>query len=174
MTTTPNDDSEKAMSDQKLVIERVFDAPRELVWRAWTEPEMFARWYGPNGFTVPVCKIDFRVGGTFLTCMSGPENFEYWTTGVYREIVPIERIVATESPADPEGNVVSPTHYGMSAEMPLETLRTVILETYESNKTKMVFEHVGLPSREDQDGAGRGWNQAFDKLADYLVSVSRD
>src|SRR5512134_2988905 len=82
---------------QELVITRVFDAPRELVWKAWSEPEHFKRWWGPKGFTCPVCQIDFRVGGKFLGCMRSPEGQDFWSTGVYKEIVPLERIVSTDS-----------------------------------------------------------------------------
>src|SRR5687767_705130 len=82
-----------------LVIERVFDAPRELVWKAWTDPEMAMRWWGPKGFTAPSCQIDFRVGGKSLFAMQSPDYNEgrpIWSTGVYKEIVPLERIVTTD------------------------------------------------------------------------------
>ena len=74
-----------------LVIERVFDAPRELVWKAWTEAERFARWYGPKGFTLPVCEMDLRVGGRVLLCMRSPDGKDLWYTGAFKEIVPPER-----------------------------------------------------------------------------------
>ena len=108
--------------DEGLVVERVFDAPRELVWRAWTEPEHFMRWYGPTGFTMPACEIDFRVGGRHLWGLRSPDGWEYWTTGVYREIVRFERFVATDTLADQHGNVVSAAHYGMGGDVPMETL----------------------------------------------------
>ena len=102
---TPSE-SVTTIDDQALVMERVFDAPRELVWRAWTEPKHFARWYGPDGFTIPTCEIDFRVGGRHFLGMRSPDSFEMWSTGVYREIVPLERFVASMSSADADGNVV--------------------------------------------------------------------
>ena len=86
-----------------LVIERVFDAPRELVWKAWTDPEQVMRWWGPKGYTSPAAEIDFRVGGKYLFAMRSPEFQEgrdLWSTGVYREIVPLERLVCTNSFAD--------------------------------------------------------------------------
>lgn len=101
----------------ELVLTRVFDAPRERVWKAWTQPEEVKRWWGPKGFTAPFVTIDFRVGGKYLYCMRAPDGKDYWSTGVYREIVPLEKIVATDSFADPEGNVVSATHYGMNADI---------------------------------------------------------
>ena len=82
---------------QELVIIRIFDAPRELVWMAWTEPEHFMRWWGPKDFTAPFCQIDLRVGGKYLNCMRSSNGKDYWSTGVYREIVPMERLVFTDS-----------------------------------------------------------------------------
>ena len=113
---------------QDLVIERIFNAPRELVWKAWTDPEMLMRWWGPKQFTAPACKLDFRVGGTYLYCMRSPEGQDYWSTGVFREIVPLEKIVQTDSFADEQGNVVPATHYGMSEDFPLELLVTVTFD----------------------------------------------
>ncbi len=151
-----------------LVITRIFDAPRELVWKAWTDPERLKRWWGPKGFTAPYAKIDPRVGGTYLYCMRSPEGKDYWGTGVFREVVPMERIVITDSFADEEGNVVSATHYGMSADIPLEMLVTVTFEDHEG-KTKLTLRHAGLPAGPDQEGAKAGWSQSFDKLADDLA-----
>jgi uncharacterized protein YndB with AHSA1/START domain len=152
---------------EELTITRIFDAPRELVWRAWTEPELVMRWWGPKGFTSPVSKIDFRVGGKYVSCMRSPEGKEYWGTGVYREIVEPELIICTDSFADEEGNVVSASHYGMSPEFPLEMLLTVRFEE-QDGKTKLTLKHVGFPSREDIDGARAGWNESLDKLGEVV------
>lgn len=156
------------LSEQDLFITRTFDAPRELVWKAWTDPEHVKRWWGPKGFTAPFCKIDLRVGGVFLCCMRSPDGKDYWNTGVYREIVKPERIVYTDSFADERGNVVPATHYGMSADFPLEMLVTVTFEEHEG-KTKLTLIHVGIPSGADQDGARQGWKESFDKFAEYLA-----
>ena len=160
-------------SEDTLVIERVFDAPRELLWKAWTEPEHMMRWWGPKGFTSPACKIDFRVGGKYLFAMQSPEFNEgqpIWSTGVYREIVPLERIVCTDCFADEKGNIVPATHYGMGADIPLEMLVTVTFEDLDG-KTRMTLRHEGLPAGEMRDGAGVGWNESFDKLADYVATA---
>src|SRR3989442_13310132 len=108
-------------SDQELVITRVFDAPRDLVFKAGTEPQRLMRWWGPNGFTTPFCKVDLRPGGVFHYCMRSPEGQDYWGRGVYREIVEPERIVYLDSFADEEGTPVEPAHYGMSPGHPAET-----------------------------------------------------
>jgi uncharacterized protein YndB with AHSA1/START domain len=156
--------------ERVLVVERIFDAPRELVWRAWTEPELAMRWWGPKGFTSPACEIDFRVGGKMLLAMQSPDFNEggpIWSTGIYQEIVPYERIVVTDSFADEKGNVVPATHYGMPDDFPLEMLVTVTFEEIDG-KTKMTLRHEGLPPGDMLEGAGTGWNESFDKLAESL------
>ncbi len=150
----------------ELVITRIFDAPRELVWQAWTDPEQLVKWWGPKNFTAPVARIDLRVGGKYLNCMRSPEGKDYWTTGTYREIVPPERLVYTDSFADAEGNVVPGSHYGMGDDFPLEMLVTITFEDVEG-KTKMTLKHVGLPESMS-DMTGTGWNESFDKLAESL------
>ncbi len=152
---------------RELVITRIFDAPRERVWKAWTDPEQVRRWWGPRGFTTPFCTIDLHVGGVLLNCMRSPEGKDYWSTGVYREIVPLKRIVYTDSFADEKGNVVPATYYGMSSEIPLEMLVTVTFEK-QDGKTQMRLTHEGLPAGKDSEGAQVGWNESFDKLAQNL------
>jgi uncharacterized protein YndB with AHSA1/START domain len=159
-----------AATQQALVIERVFDAPRELVWKAWTEPERMKRWWGPKDYTSPSVEIDFRVGGVFLGCMRSSDGQEIWSTGTYREIVPLERIVSTDSFADADGNVVPATHYGMPADIPMQMLVTVTFEDL-GGKTRMVLRHEGLPAGDMLEGAGVGWNESFDKLAEILASA---
>ena len=154
-------------TDQELIITRVFDAPRELVWKAWTEPERLMRWHGPRGFTSPYCTINLRVGGKYLSCMQSPEGKDYWSTGVYLEIVKPERIVCTDSFADEKGNVVPATHYGMEADFPLELKVTITFEEL-NGKTKMILRHAGLPSGLMTEMTNQGWNESFDKLAESL------
>jgi len=157
-----------AASDREILITRIVDAPRELVWKAWTEPEHFMRWWGPKDFTSPFCKIDLRVGGAYLNCMRSPGGQDYWTTGIYLEIVEPDRIVYTDSFADEEGNVVPATHYGLGADFPLESQVTVVLEELDG-KTKMTMKHIGLPSGETYENTAAGWNESFDKLARSLT-----
>jgi uncharacterized protein YndB with AHSA1/START domain len=161
---TASDSARVGTEEQGLVIERIFDAPRELVWRAWTEPEHFKRWYGPKGMSLHACEIDFRVGGRHLFGMRTPDGHDYFTTGVYREIVPLERFVATDSLADEHGNVVP-----MGEDVPFETLITVELEDLADGKTKLTLRQVGWPDDSMATHAGVGWNEAFDKLAEALA-----
>jgi len=156
---------------QEIVITRIFDAPRDLVWKAWTDPEHFKRWWGPKDFTSPFCKIDLRVGGKYLNCMrgAGPDGVvrDFWSTGIYREIVPLQRLVNTDSFADEKGNVVPASHYGMEGDWPLELLVTVTFEE-QGGKTKMTLRHVGIPAGEMSDLTAAGWNESFDKLSESL------
>ena len=153
--------------DRELEITRVFEAPRSLVWRAWTEAELFKQWYGPEGFTIPHCTIDLTVGGKFLLCMRSPDGQEMWLTGTYQEIDPVGRLVKTESSADPEGNAVDEAHPGMEG-MPLENLVTLKLEEEGESRTRMTMKHTGLPEGDFRAHAGEGYRQAFEKLAAVL------
>lgn len=160
--TNPHTETEK-----DIVITRIFDAPRELVWKAWADPVYFMRWWGPKHFTSPACKMDFRVGGTYLFCMRSPDGQDFWSTGEYREIVPLERIVFTDSFADEQGKVVPATYYGMGEDFPQELVVTVTFENL-NGKTRMTVIHQGIPAGEHRDGALQGWNESFDKLAASL------
>jgi uncharacterized protein YndB with AHSA1/START domain len=156
----------------ELVIERIYDAPRELVWKAWTDPEMFRKWWGPKDFTCPFSKIDLRVGGKYLNCMRGPDGKDYWSTGTYKQIVPMQKIVATDSFADESGKVVPSTHYGMQG-FPLELEVTVIFEDL-GGKTKMTLRHRGLPKGDIKNQARAGWNESFDKLMEVLSQLKEE
>ncbi len=97
--------------------------------------------------------------------MRSPDGKDYWSTGVYREIVVPERIVCTDSFADEKGNVVPASHYGMPGDWPSELLVTVTFEEH-NGKAKMTLRHVGLPAGTMSDLTNAGWNESFDKLAD--------
>jgi uncharacterized protein YndB with AHSA1/START domain len=151
-------------SQQAVVIERSFDAPVDLIWQMWTDPEHFKAWYGPDGATIPVAKMDVRVGGTRLVCMevqspNGP--MQMWFAGEYREVVENERLVYTEAISDENGNVSSPSDLGVGGEHPVTTEVRVELKDV-GGRTQMVMTHIGIPA--DSPGAS-GWAMALDKLA---------
>jgi uncharacterized protein YndB with AHSA1/START domain len=159
------------VSQDAVVIERRFDAPVDLIWQMWTDPEHFKAWYGPTGATIPVAKMDVRVGGTRLVGMevqtpNGP--MQMWFTGKYREVVENERLVYSESMADENGNVMSPSDMGMPEGHPTTTEIQVELEDV-GGQTKMVMTHVGIPA--DSPGAA-GWTMALDKLTAYVGARS--
>ena len=155
------------MVDDDITITMIFDAPPQIVWKAWTEPEGVKRWWGPNGFTAAVSKLDFRVGGTYLYCMRSPDGQDFCSTGEYREIIKNQRIVATDNFADEEGNVVPASHYGMSGKWPLELLVTLNFQE-QNGKTRFTLQHEGIPAGENRDLAEEGWRESLNKLAEYL------
>jgi len=150
-----------------ITIVRIFDAPPESVWHAWTDSELMIKWWGPKDSTTPVCKMDFRVGGKLTYCMRSPDGKDYWGTGTIKEIIPMKKIVYTDSFTDENGNVVSASHYGME-ESPLESLVTVTFEEADHGKTQMTLRHVGIPEGAMSDDTQAGWNEMFDKLANLL------
>src|SRR5512143_1660283 len=152
-----------AKNGECLTITRTFDAPRERVWERWPEPSQYMCWWGPKDFTAPYARFDLRPGGTYLSCMRGPDGKDYWDTGKYEEIEDLEHILYTDSFADEHGNPVPPSYYGMPADQPVEMAVEVRLEDI-GGKTRMTVEHCGLPGGEMIDQAKEGWNQSFDKL----------
>jgi uncharacterized protein YndB with AHSA1/START domain len=150
-----------------VVIERTFDAPVGLIWQMWTDPEHFAAWYGPEGATIPVAKMDVRVGGVRLVSMEvqTPKGaMQMWFTGEYREVVDNQRLVYTESMSDEHGTVLAPADIGMPDGHPTTTEVRVDLEPVDG-RTKMVMTHIGIPAA--SPGAA-GWEMAFAKLLAYV------
>jgi uncharacterized protein YndB with AHSA1/START domain len=156
--------------EQALVITRVFDAPREQVFKAWTESERMKRWWGPKGFTLPTCDIDLRPGGVYHYCMRSPEGKDYWGRGVYREIVKPERIVCTDTFTDEKGNTVSPKQYGMSPDWPEEAIITVTFAE-QGGKTRFTLHHAPLKPGKERDMCEQGWSESLDRLEDYLAKA---
>jgi predicted dithiol-disulfide oxidoreductase (DUF899 family)/uncharacterized protein YndB with AHSA1/START domain len=144
----------------EVVITRTFDAPRELVFRMWTEPEHMARWWGPKGFTNPVCELDARPGGAILIHMRASNGDVYPMTGRFREVVPSERLVFTSIAEDAEGNAA------------LDEVTTVTFAA-EGSKTKVTVHSkaVGVAPTAPRMLAGmeKGWSQSFDRLAASVV-----
>jgi uncharacterized protein YndB with AHSA1/START domain len=162
--------SKKEQSEQVLIT-RVFDAARNDVFKAWTDCERLMRWWGPKGFTTPLCKIDLRPGGVLHNCMRSPEGRDYCGKGVYREIVEPERIIFTDFFVDEEGNPVPPTYYGMSPDWPQEALVTVTFAEHEG-KTKLTLQHtLGPVPASERDMWEQGWSESLDKLAGDLAKA---
>ena len=159
----------KTLHDTKeLTITRTFDASQELLWRAWTDPEFLKRWWGPKDFTTPYARIDLRIGGKYLNCMRSPDGKDYWSTGTYKEIIPMKKIVCTDSFADNQGNVISAALYSMNPDFPPEMLVTVDFKDF-YGKTVLTITHEGLPDSE-KEMCAQGWNESLDKL-DKLLST---
>lgn len=155
---------QEVMADgqDELQVERTFKAPRKLVWQHWSVPDLLRKWWGPKDFTSPEAKIDFRVGGKYLFAMRSPEGHDYYSTGTYEEIVPLEKIVLTDSFADKEGNIVPSSYYGMGGSTLDEYHITLLFEEI-GQKTKMTLKHFGLPG-DIVNLTKHGWEESFDKL----------
>jgi len=158
---------------ERMVVTRVFDAPRALVWKAWTDPRYVMQWWGPKGFTAPVCKIDFRVGGKFLCCMKSPDGQEMWNGGEYHEIVPQEKIVYSLYFADSKGNKVDPAQLGIEHEAIADAYDVVIFEDLGNGQTKLTM--IGNETMEDAKNSGQleGWNEIFEKVAAVIAGLAR-
>jgi uncharacterized protein YndB with AHSA1/START domain len=158
---------------ERMVVTRVFDAPREAVWKAWTDPHYVMQWWGPKGFTAPVCKMDFRVGGKFLCCMRAPDGQEFWNGGEYHEIVPHRKIVSSMYFSDPEGNKVEPEHYGIEHEAIADAYDVTTFEDFADGQTKVTF--IGNETMENAKNSGQieGWNQILDKLAAVVAELAQ-
>jgi uncharacterized protein YndB with AHSA1/START domain len=158
---------------ERMTITRIFDAPREVVWKAWTDPEYVMQWWGPKGFTAPFCEIDFRVGGKFLCCMKSPDGQEFWNGGEYHEIVLHEKIVSSMYFADSKGNRVEASHYGIEHEA-VEGLHDVTLfEDIGNGQTKLTF--IGNETRQNaiESGQMEGWKQILDKIAAVVAGLAQ-
>lgn len=154
------------MTDQQdwVKITRRFDAAIGTIWDMWTDPEMFKRWYGPKGMSVPVAEMDVQVGGTRKICMemaTPDRTMQMWFIGVYKEVRQPNRLVYTESMCDAAGTLIPPASMGMPEGHP-DVTEVIVDLREEDGKTVMTMVHVGVP--DGSPGAG-GWAQAFDKLA---------
>ena len=147
-------------SEALVTITRIFDAPRELVFRAWTDPKQMAQWWGPKCFTNPVCELDPRVGGAWRIVMRSPDGIEYPCGGVYREIVELERLAFTNIATDNDGNpildgftIVTFAEHGGGTKLTLET-RAVALVAYAAAYLA---------------GMEAGWTQSLERLEERLA-----
>jgi len=154
------------------VIERIFDAPREMVWQAWTNPELFVRWWGPAMFTSPTVQMDLRPGGRFVWVMRDPEGNDYYTVGEYREIDPPKRLVYTDSFGDADGNVISPAAYGMGDDFPVTTVVTVTFEDLGGRTRLRIASDKAVPG-DMWEMASSGWGSSLDKLASVITKHVR-
>lgn len=155
---------------------RTFDAPRESVWKAWTERERLMEWFGPKGFKMTTAKLDFRPGGSFLYCLQSSNGHEMWGKFVYREITAPHRILLVNSFSDANGGI---TRHPMSPTWPAEMLSETTF-TEEAGRTTVKIEWKPLnPTEEERKtfdsahaGMQQGWSGTFDQLAEYLAKTN--
>jgi uncharacterized protein YndB with AHSA1/START domain len=163
------------MEDNQLVITRSFDAPRDLVFKVWSEVEHLKNWWGPKGFKIEVAKLDFRPGGFFHYNMQSPDGHEMWGKFVYREIESPEKIVYVNCFSDPEGNIVRAP---FSDTFPLE-IHNLLTFTEIDGKTTITMRGgpINVPEEELTlfkgmfESMKQGFGGTFDQLAEYLAKV---
>ena len=156
-----------------FVISRVFDAPRELVWKCFTDPERMKEWWGPKGVTVVHSKMDLHVGGTYHYAMKQPDGSVMWGRQVYREITPPERLVLINSFSDENGGL---SRHPMAPAWPIETYSVFTFEEQPDGKTKFtVTWRPHNPTAEEQatfdaghDSMRKGWGGTLEMLGAYL------
>ena len=151
------------LTERTVVITRIFDAPRALVFKAWTDPAHLAAWWGPRGFTNPVCEVDLRIGGRMRIVMRAPDGAEHPMIGIFREIVRPERLVFTNIATDPAGTVL------------LEGLTTVTFAEHGAGHTKLTVESHAV-ARVDYaspmlEGMEAGWTQTIDRLGEFVTRM---
>ena len=162
---------------QEFVITRVFDAPRDLVWKAFTEPQRMKEWWGPKGVTITKSEMDLRPGGSYHYAMRTPDGNTMWGKFVYREITPPSRMVFVNSFSDEAGGV---TRHPMAPTWPLEMLSVFSFEE-EGGKTRFTVRWSPLNASEEERAtfaAGhasmqQGWGGTLDKLAAYLAKAAQ-
>ena len=157
---------------ERMVVTRVFDAPRELIWKAWTDPKYVMQWWGPKGFTSPSCTIDFREGGKFHCCMRAPDGQEFWNAGEYHEIVPHEKIVYSMYFSDSHGNKVESEDIGIEHEAIDGAYDVVTFEDVGNGRTRLTL--IGNETMENaiKSGQAEGWNQILEKFTAVVAALA--
>ncbi len=158
-----------------FVISRSFDAPRELVWRVYTEREHLARWFGPKGFTLTASDLDFRPGGAFHYALRAPDGHEMWGKWIFLDIVAPERLVVIVAFSDAAGGI---TRHPMNPDWPRQTRGTTTFSEHAGKTTVTVrweaWEADATEQRvfdESHDSMRMGWGGTFEQLADYLATL---
>jgi uncharacterized protein YndB with AHSA1/START domain len=148
----------ESTAERVLVLERLLDAPRQLVFEAWAQPAHLTRWWGPKDFTLPFCELDFRPGGSYRFCMRAPDGSDHWVWGVYREIAPPARLVFTWEREDEPG---------LRAQS--KTVVTVTLAE-RAGKTHLTLHHALFQTVADRVDHTGGWTQCLDRLAQFVAA----
>jgi uncharacterized protein YndB with AHSA1/START domain len=149
--------AEAATATAELVISRIFDAPRRLVFQAWTDPAHLARWWGPHEFTLVSCEAEVRPGGAWRRTVRSPEGTAICKHGVYREITAPERLVFTYVSEDAAGNSGP------------KTLVTVTFADI-GDKTRLTLRQIFFESAAERDADGDGWTSCLGRFADFLAN----
>lgn len=160
--------------ENEFVISRVLNAPREKVWKAWTERAELMKWFGPKGCTLPVAKLDLRPGGAFHYAMRTPDGNEMWGKWTFHEIDPLTKIVLLSNFSDANGGI---TRHPMASDWPLETLSTTTFEA-QGNQTLLTIRWAPWHATEAEirkfnashESMTMGWGGTFEQLSNYLTT----
>jgi len=162
------------MEKRDLAFTRIFNAPAELVWKVWVDPEIIMQWWGPNMFTCPSAIVDLREGGTSIVCMRAPKEFggqDTYSTWLYTKIIHLERIEYLHNLADKDGNKLNPTAIGMPAEFPQDQLNVITFKSLDGRRTELTVTQYGWPVIPMIKMAQMGMEQSLGKMEKALANL---
>jgi len=162
-----SDNTTHSINKKDLIVTRVFDAPIEQVWKAWTDSKYVMQWWGPTGFTCTLAKMDFREGGKSLVCMCAPKEFggkEMYNTWTYQKIVPMQQFEFIQNFADKDGNMADPVLHGLPPDAP-QGVRNLVTFRALSSKTEMTVTEYDWTVGEMMEMSKMGLEQCLDKMA---------
>lgn len=166
-----SEDTIQSVQKEDLVVTRIIDAPVELVWKAWTDPEHVMKWWGPKYYTSPSCQIDLREGGKYVFCMRAPQEQggqDSYTAGVFKKIVPMELLEFTQGLSDQDGNPIDPAQAGMPPDFP-KAIRTVVtFKRFRGDMTELTVTEYAWPVSQMMVYSLAGLHQCIDKLVESL------
>ena len=151
-----------------VVVTNRLEAPRQRVWRAWSEPNEVMKWWGPQGFSSPTCRMDFREGGVTLVCMRSDQGGDLYNTWTYTSIERPERIEFVQAFADEKGGRVAPQDLGLPSGIPAEVRHVVTLTAIDDASTELTVHEYGYPNAEIAAVSSAGMEQCIDKMASSL------
>lgn len=155
-----------------MALTRVFNAPVEAVWKAWSDSEQVKRWWGPQGFTCPLARMDFREGGTSLVCMRAPAEFggqDLYNTWTYTRIVPVRMLEFVQNFADADGNPIAPESVGLPPDIPHTVRHVIAFRQIDDNQTEMTVTEYGYAQEQTVEMSRAGMAQCLDKMAATLT-----
>lgn len=158
----------QSANQKDLSIVRVLDIPLEMVWKGWTDPRLVQLWWGPANYTSPFCEIDLREGGRYLFCMRAPKEQggqDFYSTGVYSKIIPMERLEFTQHLSDKDGNPIDPAQVGMPPDFPYEVGFEITFKALDGSRTELTIVERGWTVGHMSNLAEMGMHQSLDKFA---------
>lgn len=158
------------MGNESFKIKRIVEGPRDLVFKAWTDPQFIMQWWGPEGFTSPFCKVDFKVGGAVRYCMKAPDGNEYWNAAIFKEIVAPEKLVMSFFFIDKDGNFVEPEFYGLGEDVPVRMKDTITFRSLSPTSTELILEREIPEEIAKKYRMIEGWNSSLNKFEKVIKS----